>query len=132
ISTFEPNKRHLYEVLIFCFKWKKTAAEILANKNLGLPLSRFSGYLEEKARYLKKTFPLYPINIFPMLNNPPVKLCRLLFSFFKAIGYLESRLLFLLLIPLVSFTAPEGKGGGTSTFDIVCGKLEMSGIRLAK
>ena len=26
--TFEPNKRHLREVLIFCFKWKKTAAEV--------------------------------------------------------------------------------------------------------
>ena len=25
--TFEPNKRHLREVLIFCFKWKKIAAE---------------------------------------------------------------------------------------------------------
>ena len=22
-----PNKRHLREILIFCFKWKKTAAE---------------------------------------------------------------------------------------------------------
>jgi len=28
MSKFEPNKRHLSEVLIFCFKWKKTAAEI--------------------------------------------------------------------------------------------------------
>ena len=27
MSTFEPNKCHLREVLIFCFKWKKTAAE---------------------------------------------------------------------------------------------------------
>ena len=27
MSTFGPNKRHLREVLIFCFKWKKTAAE---------------------------------------------------------------------------------------------------------
>ena len=28
MSTFEPNKRHLREVLIFCFKWKKTAVEV--------------------------------------------------------------------------------------------------------
>ena len=28
MSTFEPNKRrYLHEMLIFCFKWKKTAAE---------------------------------------------------------------------------------------------------------
>ena len=27
MSTFEPNKHHLREVLIFCFKWKKTAAK---------------------------------------------------------------------------------------------------------
>ena len=27
MSTFETNKRHLCEVLIFCFKWKKTVAE---------------------------------------------------------------------------------------------------------
>ena len=27
MSTFEPNKRHFHEVLIFCFKWKKIVAE---------------------------------------------------------------------------------------------------------
>ena len=27
MSTFKPNKRHWREVLIFYFKWKKTAAE---------------------------------------------------------------------------------------------------------
>ena len=27
MSIFESNKHHLHEVLIFCFKWKKTAAE---------------------------------------------------------------------------------------------------------
>ena len=28
MSTFKSHKRHLREVLIFCFKWKKTAAEV--------------------------------------------------------------------------------------------------------
>ena len=27
MSKFEPNKSHLRKVLIFCFIWKKTAAE---------------------------------------------------------------------------------------------------------
>lgn len=37
-------------------------------------------------KYLKNKFPNHPIDIFPILNDPPPKLCRLLLSFFKAIN----------------------------------------------
>ncbi|KYN29441.1 hypothetical protein ALC57_01108, partial [Trachymyrmex cornetzi] len=35
--------------------------------------------------FLRSTFPFNPLDIFPILNQPSRKLCRLLLSFFKAI-----------------------------------------------
>lgn len=37
-------------------------------------------------KYFKTKFPLSPIDIFPLLTDPPVKLCRLLLAFFKSIN----------------------------------------------
>lgn len=36
-------------------------------------------------KYFKSKFPFFPIDIFPLLVDPPVKLCRLLLAFFKFI-----------------------------------------------
>lgn len=35
-------------------------------------------------KYLKEEFPMAPVDIFPLIKNPPFKLCRLLHAFFKS------------------------------------------------
>ncbi|GFY12634.1 hypothetical protein TNCV_2448251 [Trichonephila clavipes] len=46
MSAYEPNSRHLREVLIFCFNMKKSAAE--ANRMLSNPMVRLL-LVEERA-----------------------------------------------------------------------------------
>ena len=49
MSVFEPNSRHLQEVLIFCFHLKKTVAEalrVLSSNDLEV---RILGFLRVKA-----------------------------------------------------------------------------------